>query len=171
MMEKRDNIFAAAVRMGRAFFVAGTVHVDPQKLADAAETMTGKTNRFIGTVRDEKSLARLMIAESIYRAAPYDCPRLPKTWDDFFKVINLGLERAEKKVEALNDPNETASFGRIKYSADLLQSWYQSQDTKVSKWLNSVVVISGSHSVLMALVPMDNESWKPLSDRGIAPSL
>lgn len=143
--------FARALKSAFAATKAG---VNVNDVATAVGVFREKLDNFSGAVCKENSKARTIFAENAFLITPDGTINLPKTWKEYFQVVETALAKTEVEVGKLASEEETASFGRMKYRADLFSNWYNAQDARLFPVFESLGKIYGIHTELVWFFPL-----------------
>lgn len=147
------NKIAISLNAVKTLFDVAASGVSFANITNALDTLESKTDNFVKAVERENSQARLVFAKNIFFITPDGTINLPKTWNEFFNILKTGLENTQKEIGALDNPEENASWGRIKYHAEIFQKWYQGQDPRLLPLFESYAKKSGFGYELARLLP------------------
>ena len=155
-LSKMPKIFNAC----KAAFSAAQSGVNMNDVVNIIATFRGKIDNFIETTSEENYQVRSTLIKNLFFITPDGTTNIPKTWNEFFRILQTGLEKTEADITASGDHEQAASLGRIKYRANLLQDWYKTQDPRLSPLLESLGKINGIHSDMMSLFPDGEHKWE-----------
>lgn len=134
-----------AIRAFKSVIAATKIGVSIQDANSSIGIFRSKLDDFTNAVEKEHSKARVAFAKNTFFLGP-EGSNVAKDWSDYFNIVSKGLEKAEVEITSLNDPEETASLGRIKYRADIIHEWYKSQDTRLRPVFEALGKIKGVHN-------------------------
>jgi len=124
-------------------------------LVDVVNATTNLWNRVsivTGGIRKEKNLqARYIFSGCILPLSGEGEIRITTTWKDYFDLLSRGIEEATPMVAALNDPEATASLGRIDHYVTVFKNWYEQQDPRLETLFNTLGSVRGIQTEVMDL--------------------
>ena len=133
--------------------------MSPHAVLNAANTFEKKLMDFISLVQNESTEASRQFGMNVVTINEHgvDAEKFPKSWDEYFRLVNESLEKIKPQIDAMDSRSETESWGLIAFHSGAFQTWYEKQDYLLKPLLEAFGKTVGFDKITTNLCPRERQ--------------